>query len=107
MDRLFSVLVASLALTSCAVIDMPTRESNLPEWIEDKLAADEGERAAPAAIPVTSLQATVTEEMDQNTREVIERRERLDAEQAAIDDLETSSIEEFVDDGVERTTPPE
>jgi hypothetical protein len=107
MDRLFSILIASFALTSCAVIDMPSRESNLPEWIEDKLASDGTERSAPVAIPDTRLRPRTTQSMDQNSDDLIERRDSFDAERDAAGEAEASSVEEFVDEGVERTTPPE
>jgi hypothetical protein len=107
MVRFTSILIASFALTSCAVVDMPSRESNLPVWIEDKLAADETERSAPVAIPETRLRPRMTNAMDQSALEIIERRDSLDAERDAADGLETTDIEEFVGTGVERTTPPE
>lgn len=103
--RFAIIVLAGLSVGACVVVVIPDSEANT-NWVEERLAEDGINRTAPNSIPETTLDSTLTRDMDRQVSYMLERRDLLEAEQADIESIAEVSTEDFVETGKTLTTPP-
>jgi hypothetical protein len=105
MKRFFAAVCLAVPASACAIVDMPDPDAGQPAWAEQRIAAGD-RRGAPAVIPVTSLQPGEEAALERSARELVAKRELLDAEAARLLAEQQSGTSDFLAEGQERTSPP-
>ena len=105
MIKIAFATLAGLSVGACVIIDIPAEEAN-SSWVDERLADENINRTAPQSIPQTTLPTSTTRDMDRQVAQMLQRRELLEAEQAAAEASNDVTTEEFVETGKVLTTPP-
>ena len=106
MQRIFAFVSCSLALVSCAGIDIPGDEAN-PAWVNARIAAEGEGHSAPATIPQHTLEPGAEQVMDHEAMALLRKREMLNALADEANRTDTVPPEDFVAEGQDRTSPPQ
>lgn len=106
MMKLAFATFAGLAVNACVIVEIPVEEAR-SNWVDERLTDENIKRTAPQSIPQTTLSASSTREMDNQVAQILQRRELLEAEQAAAETSNNITTEEFVETGTTLTTPPD
>jgi hypothetical protein len=106
MIKLAFATLAGLSVSACVIVEIPVEESN-SNWVDERLTDENIKRTAPQSIPQTTLSSAATRDMDNQVAQMLQRRELLEAEQAAAEASNDVTTEEFLETGTSLTTPPD